>query len=74
VISRLVKAAGNSLKTANELSADCGLKVSRWTIARALKKSEVIVRQKMKVASRLLDRHKEARVKFARNNMATGEV
>lgn len=67
----IIQNASNSMKTAKQIAADCGLTVSKWTIHRVLKQSKHIVRQKLQPAPRLLERHKVARVAFARKNMQT---
>jgi IS30 family transposase len=66
---RIINAASNSLKSLNQIKADLMLDVSRSTIYRTLKGSACIKRQKLKQAPRLLARHKEARLRFARENI-----
>ncbi|XGW34504.1 hypothetical protein V3C99_018425 [Haemonchus contortus] len=50
---RLINMTSNPTRTASELAADCGLSVSKWTVARVLKSSGHIASQKMKSAPRL---------------------
>lgn len=66
---RIIKAASNSLKSLNQIKTELSLDVSRSTVWRCLKDSPYIQRQKLKQAPRLLPRHKEARLQFARDNM-----
>ena len=67
----LVRTASNSMKSANDLKEQLGLAASRWTIRRTIHASPHIVRQKMMRAPTLTPAHKQARLDFGRNNMAT---
>lgn len=66
---RIVQTASNSLKSLKQIKAELSLDVSCSTIYRTLKSSPYIQRQKLKQAPRLLPRHKQARLEFARANM-----
>jgi transposase len=68
---RIIKTASNSTKTCAQIKAECDLQVSKETIRRVLKKSLVIVSAKMKPAPHLKPIHKQRRLDFARENMAT---
>lgn len=63
---RLLKDASNKMISCKALASQNGLDVSRWTVSRALKNSENIVRQKLKLAPNLTDHHKARRLDFAR--------
>jgi IS30 family transposase len=66
---RVVQAASNSLKSLKQIKSECQVDVSRSTLHRVLKRNTNIVRQKLLSAPRLLERHKAARLEFARANM-----
>lgn len=66
---RIGKEASNSAKSCNEIKRELDLDVSKTTIWRAIDRNPNIVRQKMMAAPRLLPRHKDARMEFARKNM-----
>lgn len=68
-VSRILRAASNSSKSLKDLKDLAGTSVSRSTVWRVLNRSENIQHAKMKSAPRLEERHKEARVEFARKNM-----
>ena len=68
---RIINAVSNSRKSLSALTSELNLNVSRSTVYRAILRSPHISRQKLKKAPRLLPRHKEARMKFARENMQT---
>ncbi|CAO4367292.1 unnamed protein product [Caenorhabditis nigoni] len=67
----VVRAVGNTMKSANDLIRSLNLQVSKYTVLRSVKRSGVIVRQKMKKAPCLTDAHKKARLEFVKNNLAT---
>ncbi|PIC48847.1 hypothetical protein B9Z55_007677 [Caenorhabditis nigoni] len=67
----VVRAVGNTMKSANDLIRSLNLQVSKSTVLRSVKRSGVIVRQKMKKAPCLTDAHKKARLEFVKNNLAT---
>lgn len=68
---RIIRVASNSTKSANQIKAELGLTVSKWTVYRALQKSSVIVRKKLKRAPALKKEHVVKRLQFARENMTT---
>lgn len=65
----IIRKASNSPKSAAEIAKECGLKVSKWTIARAIKKVPYKKCMKMKSAPNLRPHDKAARREFAKNNM-----
>ncbi|CAI2330167.1 unnamed protein product [Caenorhabditis sp. 36 PRJEB53466] len=67
----VARVASNSLKSCNDINQELNLGVSRWTVWRALKKDANIVREVMRPAPCLTDRHKLRRLDFARSNMST---
>jgi transposase len=66
---RILNAASNSFKSISNIRDECGVTVSRATVGRVLQNSPNIVNQHLQSAPRLLPRHKEARLEFARENM-----
>ncbi|XGW23090.1 hypothetical protein V3C99_005379 [Haemonchus contortus] len=68
---RIARMASNSTLSLNQIRASMGLAVSRMTISRSIRSNEHITREVMKKAPRLNAQHKNARLEFARRNMAT---
>lgn len=68
---RIIKLASNSMLSCSQITRECQLNVSRQTVFRVIKNNKHIVRQKLKNIPKLLPRHKDARLAFARNNMNT---
>lgn len=66
---RIVNKSSNSTLSCSQIRTELKLEASVSTVWRALKLSPNIVRAKMNSAPRLLPRHKEARLEFARRNM-----
>lgn len=66
----VVSKASNSTKSCSQIRAELNLDASISTVWRTLKQSPNISRSKMNSAPRLLTRHKEARLEFARRNMS----
>lgn len=66
---RLVAAAANSTRSCQKLAGVLDLKVSRWTVWRAISASPVLRRAKMQTVPRLKKEHIESRLKFGRENM-----
>jgi len=66
---RIILEASNSFASCSTIAAGCTKPVSRMTVWRALKTSEVIVRGILKKAPSLKPRHKTARLQFAENNL-----
>lgn len=62
-------AAANSSRSCQKLAGVLDLKVSRWTVWRAISASPVLERAKMQTVPRLKKEHLEARVTFGRENM-----
>lgn len=67
----IIRLASNSINSLNDVVKKLNLNVSRSTVNRVLNNAPHIVRQKLKTMPRLLPRHKQARLNFARRNMAT---
>lgn len=68
---RVINAASNSMKSLSQIANECGINVSKPTISRVLKESGTITRQKLMTMPKLLPRHKQARLDFAKNNLQT---
>ncbi|VDO81805.1 unnamed protein product [Heligmosomoides polygyrus] len=66
-ISRMVS---NSTWSVNQVRAETGLSGSRTTIWRCIRSNEHICRQTMQKAPHLTNFRKQARLEFARKNMA----
>lgn len=66
---RIIRAASNTSKGCLELKQELNLDVSHMTVWRTLYRNPYITRSKMKLAPCLQDRHKAARLEFARVNM-----
>ena len=67
----IVNKASNSTKSLSKIKRELKLNVSKTTIWRVLKRSEFIVRRKMRKAPKLTDDHKVRRIEFFKHNMAT---
>jgi hypothetical protein len=67
---RLRKAASNSTESANKLTTNLSLNVSRWTVTRRLNEMN-LKRKRMKSKPVLTTIHKDARMEFCRTNMKT---
>lgn len=61
--------ASNSTKTAKAIGKEAGVNVSKWTIARAIKRNPNLVRAKMAKIPKIKKHHEENRVEFGRRNM-----
>lgn len=66
---RIANMASNSSKSCRQIQRECNLNVSVTTIWRSLKRCPHIVRSKLQPAPRLLPRHIEKRLAFARERM-----
>lgn len=67
--SRILREASNTTRSLNQIKHITGVEASKSTIWRVLNRCDNIKFAKMKMAPRLLKRHIEARVEFARFNM-----
>lgn len=67
--ARIVRKASNSSLSVNQIRAEVGTSVSKSTVWRTIRRQTFMDFQKLKPAPRLLPRHIEARLEFARNNM-----
>ncbi|CAJ0596365.1 unnamed protein product [Cylicocyclus nassatus] len=67
---RICKEASSNTKSVNDVKKELHLHASKTTILRCLWWSDNLVHAKTSVAPRLLPRHEDARLKFARENMA----
>uniref|UniRef100_A0A8R1HVG9 HTH_Tnp_Tc3_1 domain-containing protein n=1 Tax=Caenorhabditis japonica TaxID=281687 RepID=A0A8R1HVG9_CAEJA len=67
----VIRTASNSPKNLNEIKAELGLEVCKQTVHNVIKRSGVIIRQKMMKVAKLSDRHKEKRMDFVMVNLAT---
>lgn len=67
----IIKSASNSTISCQQIKQKNKLPVSRTTVWRALKRSNVIIRAKMKRAPALNDSQRAARVEFAKRNWYT---
>nr|pir protein ZK218.2 [imported] - Caenorhabditis elegans [Caenorhabditis elegans] len=67
----VIRAASNSCKTARDIRNELQLSASKRTILNVIKRSGVIVRQKLRPAPLLSADHKLKRLEFAKNNMGT---
>ena len=66
---QVVRKASNSMKSCETIRRELSLEVSRTTIWRTIKADGNIVRSQKANAPRLEERHKVARMNFARTNM-----
>ena len=66
---RIVTAAANSSRSCQKLAGVLDLRVSRWTVWRAISASPVLERARMQTVPRLKKEHIEARVRFGKENM-----
>jgi transposase len=62
---QIVSLASNSTKSCAKIAAELDVKVSRWTVHRAITQSNCLVSAKMKPKPSLTQPHKDARVEFA---------
>ncbi|CAD6196522.1 unnamed protein product [Caenorhabditis auriculariae] len=60
----IINAASNSPKSLNQIRRENGLKVSKTTVHNVIKRSGIIVRQKMIKVPKLTDEHKKRRLDF----------
>uniref|UniRef100_A0A8R1E6S6 HTH_Tnp_Tc3_2 domain-containing protein n=1 Tax=Caenorhabditis japonica TaxID=281687 RepID=A0A8R1E6S6_CAEJA len=67
----VTRVASNSMKSCNDINQELNLRVSKWTVWRALKENPNITRAVMRPAPRLTNVHKARRLDFARRNMST---
>ena len=67
----ICRLASNSTKSANEIIRELNLQVSKQTVLRTIRSNPQLVRQTMRAAPRLTDKHKLARKDFAKCNMKT---
>ena len=70
-VRHIQRLLSNSTASIRQVKADLSLDASRMTIWRAATGSGNIVRESMKRAPRLTDRHKAERLQFARRNITT---
>lgn len=70
-VRHIQRLLSNSTTSISQVKADLSLNVSRMTIWRAATGSGSIVRESMKRAPRLTDRHRAERLQFARKHMTT---
>lgn len=68
---KIINTASNSMVSCAQITKQYQLNVSRHTVFRVLKECKNIQRQKLKKIPKLLPRHIDARMQFARNNMNT---
>lgn len=68
---RIVRLAAQSSKSLRRIAAESELDISVNTVRKVLKNSGIIVREHLMPAPRILPQHREARLSFARENMAT---
>ncbi|CAO4371152.1 unnamed protein product [Caenorhabditis nigoni] len=67
----IVRSVSNSPKSINDVRQELNLKVCKNTVRNVIKRSGVIVRQRMMKVPKLTDAHKVRRLDFAKTNMAT---
>jgi transposase len=65
----IIKKASNSSISCKKIIDDLCLKVSRWTINRALQDSEIFTSQKKKSSPALTEAHKQYRLEWSREHM-----
>lgn len=70
-VRHIQRLLSNSTSSISRVKTDLSLNVSLMTVWRAATRSGNIVRERMKKAPRLTDRHRAERLQFARRNMAT---
>lgn len=68
---KILRSASNSDQSCSKMTALVETKVSKTTVWRTLRRSPIICRNKMKSVPRITVHHKNARLEFAENNMAT---
>ncbi|XGW11266.1 hypothetical protein V3C99_012625 [Haemonchus contortus] len=68
---RIARMASNTSLSVNQIRASMGSAVSRMTISRSIRPNEHISREVMKKAPRPNAQHKNARLEYARRNIAT---
>lgn len=66
---RIARKASNSTKSLVQIKSELQLDVHKTTIWRSLKRNSFITYERMNKAPRLLQRHKDSRLEFARQNM-----
>ncbi|CAS00064.1 Protein CBG26279 [Caenorhabditis briggsae] len=67
----ILKSVSNSPKSLNDVKNELKLPVHKSTVGRIIKRSGVIVRQKMAKVPKMTDAHKAARLNFVKNNLTT---
>jgi transposase len=65
----ILRRASNKTVSCSQIVRELELNVSRWTVGRVLRASGTLVFQKKKTSPALTDRHKEFRLKWAREHM-----
>ncbi|PIC13704.1 hypothetical protein B9Z55_027567 [Caenorhabditis nigoni] len=68
---KIIREASNSTRSLKDIKADLSLDVCKSTVHNVIRRSGVIVCQKMKKAPKLTDRHKQKRLDFVKANLQT---
>lgn len=66
---KILRTVSNSTSSLNQIRSELNLSVSKTTVWRAVRRCENITRQAMEKVPRITDRHKEARLGFAKMNL-----